>query len=58
MKQISVNNFYSYLIDDTNNHKLRISFLAFLTDMWHKYKYGLDELVLLILMGRSSHDNV
>lgn len=40
MKQINVNNFYSYLVGNLKNHKLRISVLAFLTDMWHKYKYG------------------
>ena len=40
MKQINVNNFISYLAGNPNNHKLKTSPLAFLTDMWHKYKYG------------------
>lgn len=40
MKQINANNFYSYLVDNITNHKIKISILAFLTDMWHKYKHG------------------
>lgn len=40
MKQINANNFYSYLASNITNHKIKISILAFLTDMWHKYKHG------------------
>ena len=40
MKQINANNFYSYLASNITNHKIKISILAFLTDMWHKYKYN------------------
>ena len=40
MKQINANNFYSYLVGNITNHKIKISILAFLTDMWHKYKYN------------------
>lgn len=40
MKQINANNFYSYLVGNITNHKIKISILAFLTDMWHKYKHG------------------
>lgn len=40
MKQINANNFYSYLVGNITNHKIKISILAFLTDMWYKYKYG------------------
>lgn len=40
MKQINANNFYSYLVSNITNHKIKISILAFLTDMWHKYKHG------------------
>lgn len=40
MKQINANNFYSYLVSNITNHKIKISILAFLTDMWHKYKYN------------------
>lgn len=40
MKQINANNFYSYLVGNITNHKIKISILAFLIDMWHKYKHG------------------
>ena len=40
MKQINANNFYSYLASNITNHKIKISIIAFLTDMWHKYKHG------------------
>lgn len=40
MKQINANNFYSYLVGNITNHKIKISILAFLTDMWYKYKHG------------------
>lgn len=40
MKQISANNFSSYIRSRISELKLKSDMLTFLVDMWHKYKYG------------------
>ena len=40
MKQISFNNFSSYIRSRIPEIKLKSDMLTFLVDMWHKYKYG------------------
>lgn len=40
MKQITLNNFSSYIRSRIPEIKLKSDMLTFLVDMWHKYKYG------------------
>ena len=40
MKQITLNNFSSYIRSRIPEIKLKSDILTFLVDMWHKYKYG------------------
>ena len=40
MKQINVNNFSSYIRSRLSEFKFKSDMMAFLIDMWHKYKYG------------------
>lgn len=40
MKQITLNNFSSYIRSRIPEIKLKSDMLIFLVDMWHKYKYG------------------
>lgn len=40
MKQITLNNFSSYIRSRIPEIKLKSGMLTFLVDMWHKYKYG------------------
>lgn len=40
MKQITLNNFSSYIRSCIPEIKLKSDMLTFLVDMWHKYKYG------------------
>ena len=40
MKQITLNNFSSYIRSRISEIKLKSDMLTFLVDMWHKYKYG------------------
>lgn len=40
MKQINLNNFFSYIRSRIPEIKLKSDMLTFLVDMWHKYKYG------------------
>lgn len=51
MKQINANNFYSYLAGNITNYKIKISILAFLTDMWHKYKYNRGIITINVSIG-------
>lgn len=40
MKQITLNNFSSYIRSRIPEIKLKSDMLTFLVDMWHKYNYG------------------
>ena len=40
MKQITLNNFSSYIRSRIPEIKLKSDMLTFFVDMWHKYKYG------------------